>query len=499
MAVGTVMLFAFVDPLGLQAATAAITQDVFLLLVAPFYRLFDCPKSSPPITVLLIDEETINRLGTGFPLSDAQLLRALKRVVCKGAATVFVDILFGDPRPGGASIADSFLELASAGARAKDKDLGKSGEGSKICDGPMAPLYFADIPPEPAKDRSSLSESGDEFASGPVAPSLREVALRVPVSWHENAYAYPTRLKNLQASEEKGWQRLAGGTIATPAFQQFLDLTSGSQTVSPSDLERMPENFVLTWGWWSAERPDWYVALTNDVAEERTVPLCLIARPDLIPLPDNFIARVFVASAISIELAALRSVPKIREWCDIPEGTAYQPIISIPILPLWLFLQNGDQTYQNYLDQAVRGRAVLIGQNVAGAADIATSIVNGKIPGVVVHAQALDNLLNWRSHQWRASTSPRDASVFTWSYFPAVFAIFYLLLAETMTSLFEIRKIIQYIILTCTSLVVFVILTFGYNLAPINWLWVITLFTGGELLNVIEKAHAGNRLAKSKA
>ncbi len=87
----------FLDPFGLDSTTSRASQEIVLRLMAPFY-----PTMPPaPITVALIDEDTLDYAGMGFPLDDGTLGDLIGKVACGGAVAVFVDLLLGAVRPGG--------------------------------------------------------------------------------------------------------------------------------------------------------------------------------------------------------------------------------------------------------------------------------------------------------------------------------------------------------------------------------------------------------------
>ncbi|MGH8389256.1 MAG: CHASE2 domain-containing protein [Pseudomonas sp.] len=53
------------------------------------------------------------------------------------------------------------------------------------------------------------------------------------------------------------------------------------------------------------------------------------------------------------------------------------------------------------LSKLLRGKLVLVGASIAGTGDLTLSPLHGKIPGVYLHAMALDNLITWGAHYYR--------------------------------------------------------------------------------------------------
>lgn len=193
--------------------------------------------------------------------------------------------------------------------------------------------------------------------------------------------------------------------------------------------------------------------------------------------------RISEVALTAINLLALELVQSLKEWCAKGKDEPPQPFIYIPTLPLWLFLQRGDEHYQSILDEAIQGRAILIGQNVIGGADSANTPVHGAIPGVVVHAQALDNLMNWGNRQWRLLSSEDRLGPY-YSVFVLLYSIFCVAFIDTMSS-YSYSKTLQYIILLSISLMIVLVAILGYCLAPVNWLWIITLVVIGDVGRLI--------------
>ncbi|MDH0304050.1 MULTISPECIES: CHASE2 domain-containing protein [unclassified Pseudomonas] len=57
---------------------------------------------------------------------------------------------------------------------------------------------------------------------------------------------------------------------------------------------------------------------------------------------------------------------------------------------------------QALIRQLLRGKLVLVGADIAGTGDTTLSPLHGQVPGVYLHAMALDNLINWGMGYYRA-------------------------------------------------------------------------------------------------
>jgi hypothetical protein len=74
-------------------------------------------------------------------------------------------------------------------------------------------------------------------------------------------------------------------------------------------------------------------------------------------------------------------------------------------------LEVTDPDEQALLMQLLQGKQVLVGARIAGTGDITPSPLHGKIPGVYLHAMALDNLINWGMGYYRATPSLTELGV----------------------------------------------------------------------------------------
>lgn len=66
-------------------------------------------------------------------------------------------------------------------------------------------------------------------------------------------------------------------------------------------------------------------------------------------------------------------------------------------------LEVTDPEQQALLRQLLRGKMVLVGARIAGTGDVTQSPLHGKVPGVYLHAMALDNLINWGMNYYRST------------------------------------------------------------------------------------------------
>ncbi|WP_435605729.1 CHASE2 domain-containing protein [Pseudomonas knackmussii] len=63
------------------------------------------------------------------------------------------------------------------------------------------------------------------------------------------------------------------------------------------------------------------------------------------------------------------------------------------------------------LRELLRDKLVLVGASIAGTGDVTLSPLHGKLPGVYLHAMALDNLIVWGPHYYRDPPALADFSL----------------------------------------------------------------------------------------
>lgn len=341
---------------------------------------------------------------------------------------MFLDVLLGDPRPGGGTVSDELVALLTAGASAgvkRDRSRNIVPAGCKIST-KMAPLYVADIPPTGGASDTMGADDASPEESSIVGPRVRASARRLPVQWGSEAYLYPTHLPFAESIKAEGWATLPEVKLPTPAVQLYIDVERSRQDTQTFDVSALPDNLVIGWGWKQRELPNWYTQLQT--VPDSTLSLmawqCRLIHTDNSPYPNNFWPRFWEALGISFSQVMLAAIPPWRGWCGEPTGAPPQKYIYTLIVPAWQLLARASAVPPAAIDAAIRGRAVLIGQNVVGAADAVHSPVHGVVPGVVVHAQALDNLLNWHDRVWRPM--PTIDFLPSWISLSWIFALIYL-------------------------------------------------------------------------
>jgi CHASE2 domain-containing sensor protein len=92
--------------------------------------------------------------------------------------------------------------------------------------------------------------------------------------------------------------------------------------------------------------------------------------------------------------------PFVRAWRQGDD--VYKPVCPYQRSLTMSSLRSSSEVEERELQDLLGGRFVMIGTNLGGGNDMVTSPVHGDIPGVFMHAMALDNLLTYNGRYKRA-------------------------------------------------------------------------------------------------
>lgn len=193
-------VWAQLDPFGLGRASDMYSEQVIDRVMSPFYQ----SEAQDQIAVVLIDEDTLESQGIGWPPTYDYYSQLLYRIMRQGPRVVFVDILLENERP---SDADS-LSLAR-------EDLSDYAEEFGV------PIVFAQSQPGMKNLFSDI-------------PGV-ESALS---AWEENDYPLMISSGNALAEGQ------AGKTSSKTVAMKLYELTAPA-----SDLKNAStKNLVVQWG-----------------------------------------------------------------------------------------------------------------------------------------------------------------------------------------------------------------------------------------------------------
>lgn len=398
-----VVAFAFlellsVDPLNVNSASAQRSEEAVMRLAAPFYR------ASREVTVVLVDDEFLSRTGSGWPLSYREQGLLLRRLLSYEPSAVFVDLLYrhrhgsaaGEapadllralPEPAGPTppaLLFAVQSRAPASADRTERGPGIDGE-AHAADDADGPAFCVDAAPPGALPSRGLADPASVDVSlrgllglpavegaAPVAgatpdePLPAAVRARVApgiglVGWSGCGTRYPLLLAADRASP----------TPAMAAFRAHCARRSQARGCADvGDDAAFAAPMILRWGAFPSDLQVPFYA--RGVCQSATG-------------PDGAVS-AWQRFSRWVQQLALGAITDLRRSRDVERSL---PCPAVPVLRADQLL-DGDEAALRAL---LRDKAVLLGASVSGVPDWQGSPVHGRIPGVVLHAMALDNLL----------------------------------------------------------------------------------------------------------
>lgn len=281
------------------------------------------------ITVLLIDEVSLEKAGITWPAPYAYHARLLRAIGRHDPKAVFVDIYFKDNRKA-ADIGLLVREICALKARGVNVYLGATQDKTK---------QFT-LRPE-------LEEKAGEC--------FKKVALYfTPDEVDKTAWSYPVSpYKQAESST---------AVVNTAAVEMYNGLAK-----TPLVLKGSGSNLALTWGAREAEHG---IAWT-------------------VPAENNDSSSAYCRSA--------------QTWREMAPGGLRGFMVDHPEKPICVFhetllaqdLATNSAEEEKTVHTRIRGKTVMVGSSFAESRDYIVTPLHGRIPGVYLHAMALDNLLTY--------------------------------------------------------------------------------------------------------
>jgi len=341
-----------VDPFGVHSASADQSAETHARITAPFYA----SEGQSRVTVILIDDALLDRLGSSWPMTYSDQGTLLRKILGYKPAAVFVDLLH--ERPHASASSDQPKDLVDA--------LGSAGE---LVAGGATPVLIATIPaelssatPQPVCGDHAISASGgaprllEEFTNAGFKGSFS--------GWTGCGSKYPLFLYGDPAH-------------ATPAFALYRDVYCRENTGAaceharnaPAAARDFKDPLLVVWGAIPSEA---HARLSSAGG----VP-CQDARP---------------SRGDRLRLSFSQSIQSIKDtftWSTERGERLVCPFTDV-VSANWLYGSHGDE-----VRPFIEGRIVMLGTHVLGVGDLVRNPVNGQVPGVMVHAMALDNLIRY--------------------------------------------------------------------------------------------------------
>jgi hypothetical protein len=303
-------------------------------IYAPLLSLNYSKAGQQSISVVTIDDTDLKEYGLSWPVPLDYYQRLLDGIVKRGPKAIFLDVLFLDNKPKRETEA-----LIGAACRATDAGV------------PFFLATYALLSLSSDTERelfAARTKSGVPCVI-PVRPTI------TPDSLDQSQWAYPLRPRNADESHRS------------------------------ADL---PDSVALSM----------YCKLYRHTCPTKAeVPLALIWASKAAPTN----AETMVVRDKQGNLA-----PVCRNawnwWEVIPGAVLFREVTHMPMLPLCPYNQVIPvRAFKNYgftaaqLDEELRGKVVLIGVDLKSIGDNLFSPLHGRLPGVHVHAMALDNLISF--------------------------------------------------------------------------------------------------------
>jgi hypothetical protein len=366
------------DPFGLGQASGARSEQATQRVLAPFQ------SASRKVVVVLIDDDFVRQREAGWPLSYAEQGRLLRRVLLAAPLAVVVDLVY--PHRHGGAGAQGVPDIAALTRPIETLE-------------PARPVIFTAMAREFAPDESAARATDSRFLPAGFAFCGDEADAATPLAGIFDDESMQPELRSrlgtpadASARNYTGWQvalvRWSGcGTryplvlganpqAVTPAFAAFraacqVDPRWADCSVDPA---REPQSYFepmrVRWGAFPpAEQLFSSDARTcqQPAAADGTVPawrrLGVALRELTLGLFED-----------------LRASPRVAVRLPCP---------AVTVLPLSLLERAPLADWKELLG----GRVVLVGASISGIPDYIVAPVHGQVPGVVLHAMALENLV----------------------------------------------------------------------------------------------------------
>jgi CHASE2 domain-containing sensor protein len=337
------------DPFELGSGSQRRSEEVAARLAATQYT------GSNRVAVVLVDDDYLERLGSAWPPSYAAQGRLIRQILGHGPRALFVDVLYSHRH--GRAAGDQPGDLLAPIERDRTvpvylPTMVRAG-ARELCPGERGP---AGAVVDPAAVIAPLRQS-DRFRW-----SL--------VGWYGCGDGYPNYLAN-------------DAVLArTPAFAMFADDCAGPSPAAPDACRGLrpggdPEGrflrpMIIRWG---AFPPSGQAGLYGP----GTCQAGAAVEGGTEVVPPLLRLRALLGEALLGMFVDLRERDEVE---------LHRPCPAVNVVPATLLL-DGDPRVGGLL----RDRFVFLGTRVAGLPDWQTSPVHGQVPGVVLHAAALDNLL----------------------------------------------------------------------------------------------------------
>lgn len=430
---GLAVIASWLDPLGLDTVTNRHSERLIKRAVAPFYPSTGQERT----TVVLFTEDTTDAFHTIWPLRYLDHGTILRRILQLKPKAVFIDIMIPEVRSIDPTMPQLVHQLRKwAGPVIKD-EAGTTHQ--------RIPVFIA------ARSKDGMK----------VARPLQEITQPVAIDWSGYGDNYPLYVSN--ASD---------GRLATPAIAMYrrycADTPGWPGCIRSGGDSRFQAPMSVRWGSTVPPLQGEFSSIKNcqDVDQSWT-------------------SRGWFAVKLAVMSLFEGVVDEARRSQRCPFN------LTIDAL-LFRTARVGEDPF---VREAITGRYIFVGTRITGGSDKFVSPVHGQLPGIYLNAMAFDNLVDFGDSYLR--TSPHLGpgmdlgGLIAFSIWMTLVVIYagmkwhYEAKSQTgedfaMTDKdMEIPAHVRRVFLLCVAiplpLSVALLLFWGLNFSPINWLGIVGL------------------------
>jgi len=506
-----VVATAVVNPLNVVSATDRVSQDIFFRYIAPLYG-----EEHQPITVILMGDQFVEAIGSSWPVSHRTMTRFLQTLYCYSPKSIFFDLLFTHEHStdqqteqlinylkGDEQVQEKIIKQCATSFVHRDQfkddqdgyDTEVALEAERLSASllPLPPAYIGDLAPQTNYPVEGGSVVFDRLIEAGV--------LRLPTNWVAEDGAYPlvvTLNEDAAAGAPDRWHDVwpehVDGKVPSAALALYATL------VKEKDLKTLvgeeQNQLIVEWGFYPRHLPmEAMTTAEHEDEQERFLRLrefqdgCNVRPGKLLSSETLSRLKESVWQFMLDTIGVLNSNPdQPRQTCPYNQWIPAEAV---------LFASTDAQ--QETLRALFEDRVVMIGADIRGAPDLIQSPVHGQIPGVFLHAMALDNLLErdleryWRPMPTLPERSYLPAIVSQMSIGTSVELGLLLMIFAFSDGIGRWRKKagdrLSEGLCTGVELLGHVTLVFGtvaalaaYAIAPMNWLGLVTLAVSKDIL-----------------
>ena len=306
-------------------------------IYAPVLSLFYKDTGQKTIAVITIDDTDLKDYGLNWPVPLDYYQRVIDTLTKRQAKAIFLDILFLDEKP-----EKELKALADAACRATDAGI---------------PFFLASFAKASLTSNSERNLFAARTATG--APCVIPVQASIsPDALEQSQWSYPLQFTKHETPKSETSQSPA--SVALSIYCNVYKATCPEHAETP---------LALIWGSKSAPTNS-EIMVDRDTATGALAPVC---RGHW-----NWWEVIPGASMLNSMVTRSNMLPV----CP------YNQVIPARAL-------KGKGFSAEELNQAISGKIVLIGADLKAMGDNVFSPLQGRLPGVHVHAMALDNLITF--------------------------------------------------------------------------------------------------------